>query len=67
MFLNCALERAADGVDIAAEGEGAVQFGVDGEEVGCEAFFWFFFFFFFFVLGGGQQEGIIDDASDPVV
>ena len=45
MFLNCALERAADGVDVAAEGEGAVKFGVDSEEVGCEVFFgWFSFF-----------------------
>ena len=61
---DCALECAADGVDIAAEGERAVQFSEDGEEVGDDAFG-----FFFFGLGvGGGEEGVpVDDGADAVV
>ncbi len=34
-----------------------MQFSVDGEEVGCDAFF-----------GGGGEEGVvIDDGADAVV
>ena len=34
--MYCALERAADSIDVATEGEGAVELGVDGEEVVCD-------------------------------
>ena len=33
-----------------------MQFGVDGEEVGCGAFF-----------GGGEEGVVIDDGADAVV
>ncbi len=60
---DCSLERAADGVDVAAEGERAVEFGEDGEEMGYDAFG-------FFGVGvgvGGGEEGVVDDGADAVV
>ena len=62
VFLDCALECAADGIDVAAKGERTVQFGVDGEEVGCETFFGFLLLFF--VVGG---KSIMDDRADAIV